>query len=396
MDKLFSNIYLETTGSQEALTQAMDMAIDNGAQSLFVLGCEADSLCPASFDVYLKSLAVPVFGGIFPRIVYRKEYFSRGTLVCSLSQAVDVATFTSLSRPQTDFNEVIDRCSPWMEGINAFLILLDGLSKGIDPFIEQLYSALGSDKSVVGAGAGSLELVQKPCLISNEGLLKDAAQVVGLPASLSLGVRHGWKQVAGPFLVTDSQENFIRTLNYRPAFQVYRENVEALCGESFSEKAFFDIAKTFPFGMEILDDEVLIRDPIQVDGDVLVCVGKVPRHTMLYLMQGHSETLIGASAEAAQSTQRALDCGARGGCETLLFDCISRILFLGSRFDEELAGVYEALPDKSELIGALSLGEIASTTTGRIRFFNKTTVVGAIRLSCANGFDSDAERGLSR
>jgi hypothetical protein len=65
----------------------------------------------------------------------------------------------------------------------------------------------------------------------------------------------------------------------------------------------------------------------------------------------------------------------------LIFDCISRALFLDQDFKNELSAVYQSFQKYAPSIqpeGALSLGEIALNGRGNLEFFNKTLVTGII------------------
>ena len=65
---------------------------------------------------------------------------------------------------------------------------------------------------------------------------------------------------------------------------------------------------------------------------------------------------------------------------SLLIDCISRAIFLGPRFANELAAVRTALAagGAPAPVGALTLGEISCRGDGYLEFFNKTAVVGVL------------------
>jgi hypothetical protein len=60
--------------------------------------------------------------------------------------------------------------------------------------------------------------------------------------------------------------------------------------------------------------------------------------------------------------------------DALIFDCISRKLFLQEEFAAELSGICNAFPTPQLSIGALVLGEIATGLSGSINFHNKTAV----------------------
>ncbi len=373
MNKLIASTSCDREGTFHGLKAAIETSLAQGAKSLFVLSCEGNDISAGELNDYLGTVPVPLFGGIFPRIVHGSEALARGHIVCGFSRELSLALVPLDEHKPNLWRTILQSRCAWLEQCHSLIALIDGLSPHIDAFIDLLYNHIGPDRPVVGGGAGSLELVQKPCLLTNEGLVGNAAVIAGLPLRSRVGVRHGWQQMAGPFLVTKSDGNVIHTLNYEPAFQVYRETIESCSDKRFSDHDFFSIAKTYPFGMEKLDEEILIRDPIAEREGSLVCVGGIPEHAMVYIMQGNVDTLMNA---ARQVTERF---PLEEATDLFVFDCISRQLFLGERFNDELALIGERLPEESHMVGALTLGEIASSRWGPIQFLNKTIVVSTLQ-----------------
>src|SRR5690606_19557614 len=159
----------------------------------------------------------------------------------------------------------------------------------------------GSHAVVVGGGAGYADLVQRPCLLSNAGVLEDSALLVALPGSIAHGVAHGWQRLSGPFLVTRSQGNVLAELNYQAAFDVYRDEVETHAGQALRDTDFFSVAKTFPLGIEGVDGDFLVRDPIKQVGDALICVGELPQNATVFLLKGEAGALIASAGESARA-----------------------------------------------------------------------------------------------
>ncbi len=375
MNGLFSKVLYTDTQCVDDLSTSIDSLIREGAKSVLLFLTEAYATHSASMNRLLRQIPVPIVGGIFPQVIHGGRHRERGALLCGMRFSLDVKILSELSNNLDVCEETLTRLSPWLDKHPSFLVLVDGLSANIDPFIDMLYDKLGPSKTVVGGGAGSLSLQQQVCLLSNQGLFLDAAILVGWSKRITVGVSHGWQKVAGPFLATSTQGNIIYTLDYRPAFELYKEVIESQSSKRFDKEGFFSIAKTFPFGMERLDQEILIRDPIATEGNALVCVGRVPENTLVYLMKGVPDSLIKSAGKAAQLVVNAL--GKKESCnmDCMLFDCISRVLFLEERFEEELEGIVSKLPNNAEVIGALTLGEIASSPWGGLQFLNKTTVV---------------------
>jgi hypothetical protein len=257
-------------------------------------------------------------------------------------------------------------------------VLVDGLSAGIEPFLRRVYDELGNSVAYLGGGAGSLSLEQRPCVFCADGVFADAAVVALSPRTCGLGVRHGWLPIAGPLVATRTHRNRIEQLNWEPAFPVYSRIVEADSHRPVQREHFLERAREFPFGLLRDEQETVVRDPIQVDfGDALVCVGSVPENSVLHIMKGVPERLIEAAAGAAHDAARPRPGQAM---QSLLIDCISRAIFLGPRFEEELTAVRSALAASGAPVpvGALTLGEISCRGDGYLEFYNKTAVVGVL------------------
>ncbi|MBO0612147.1 MAG: hypothetical protein RL122_1433 [Pseudomonadota bacterium] len=370
----FPLILVDPLGSAETLFEHIDAAVQAGANSLLVLACDANAFTAAQLDARLCALPIPIFGGIFPEIIAGAQEMSRGSIVCGLAVSASVHHIERLSDPDEDY-------LPYAEGLIAsipagatLVTLVDGLSKRISTFLENLYEALGTRNQYIGGGAGSLSFTQKPCLFSNQGLKMDCAQVTALHLPIHIGIEHGWDKFAGPFFVTGAYDNIITSLDYRPAFEVYQEVVEADSGQRFNDTNFFDLAKAYPFGLDRLKGEVVVRDPLLRDGNNLVCVGEVPANHIIYILKGEAASLLAASTTCARHATRAQTPPMLG----LLFDCISRTLFLQARFAEEIGNIRQHLPTNVPLIGVLSLGEIADAGHTCLEFFNKTIVLGIL------------------
>ncbi len=369
------HVEFDPVGSADLLARRLDEAVARGARSVLVLAGDgvpwpADAVSPV-----LQRLPVPVFGGVFPEVVYGLEHRSDALVVVSLAVEASVVVVDGLDQIGTDFGA-------GLHGFDAdarsVLVVVDGLSRFIARFIEAVFDHVGGGPSFLGGGAGSLSFQSRPCVITPDGLLAGVGLVIGLDTTLSVGVNHGWEPIAGPFVVTRTHGNTVHQLDYRPAAQVYRECVEPRVGTMLQAANFFEHAKGHPFGIQRFDGSLLVRDPIVMQGDDLVCVGEVPEQTVLRILRGDAQALIDAAGRGTDDALAGL-ASAPGGA--LLIDCISRVLFLGDGFAAELAAVQQRLqaanPLATPLFGAMTLGEIANDGTHCLEFYNKTFVLGA-------------------
>lgn len=364
-------IWFEPEGELDRFFSNMDAAVAAGARSLFLLSCEANHFPVGELNRKLGGLPVPVFGGIFPQIIHARRNVVRGTLVCALDAAVEVHHVERISDPQTDIAAQISGFDTALQAMPTIMVLVDGVAKRITTVLDAIYDALGMNRHYLGGGAGSLNFIQKPCLFSNAGVLADAAQLVGMPMRSGVEVGHGWQVLSGPFLVTCSEGATIHELDYRPAFEVYREEVEKISGARFEQRPFFEIANRHPFGHKKWEGDIIVREAMVRQGDSLVCAGELADGALLYVLAGDADELIRTVGDVARRLQ------VDGGV-VLAFDCIGRSLFLGDRYPEEIAAMTDALPENIPLFGALTVGEIAGRDEGCLEFYNKTIVLGAL------------------
>jgi len=366
---------LDRTGSVEQLRNLLDDVVSvNGVQSILVLACDQNGITPEAVDGILAGVPVPLFGGVFPEIIHEKEKLSRGFIVAGLSDRADVQVIPRLSDIDADYESLIDDTRASAD-TKTMIVFVDGLARRISALVDSLFNVFGLEFNYVGGGAGSLSFEQKPCLFTNDGLVQDSALLATLEIESGVGVSHGWTEVAGPFHVTESDRNVIQSLDWLPAFDVYRDVVESHGQKSLTVENFFEIAKSYPFGIIKLGTEKIVRDPLMVQGgDSLVCVGEVPQGSYVHILTGDVNSLVSAAGRALTLGEQSFQTTS-GRKTTLFIDCISRALFLEDQFSRELDAVHQ---ENTSLIGALTLGEIANSRRDYLEFYNKTSVVGVL------------------
>lgn len=354
-----------------------ELAGDEDVKGLLVLAGDANGWTAEMVNPILQSLKKPVFGGVFPQVIYGRKNYEKGVLVVGLPVAPEIAIIEGLSDSNADYDAQLEPLvEQWASASTeqeTLVVLVDGLSQRIAALVQALFSNFGLDRNFIGGGAGSLSFVQRPCILTPRGLLADSAVVVRLPLGMGVGVAHGWEPISEGMRVTESNRNVIQSLDWRPAFEVYRELVEAHSGKKFADNNFFDIAKCYPFGIAKMGAELVVRDPLMTDPNGgLVCVGEVPQNCVVKLLSGSPESLIAAAAQARTLAEESVPSATGGGETAFLIDCISRVLYLGDQIVDEL----ESVSGDKALFGALTLGEIANSGKDYLEFYNKTSVLG--------------------
>lgn len=321
----------------------------------------------------LNALDVNFIGGIFPEILYDKQRLNSGFIIKTIHLSVSpllIQDLENYSFQELNTNSILDDSK-------SALIFIDGLTANIANFLSNIFNELGDTISYIGGGCGSLSLEQKPAVFNNEGFFQDAAVVVFLKKEMSLGVKHGWQEIKGPFVASSSNKNVVKELNWQNAFEIYKSVVEEDSGRSIGIDNFFDVAKSYPLGIIKENEEQLVRDPIATnEAKELLCVGEVPENAVLSILKGEKDSLIDA---AHLATQEAVSKVTGTIDDVLIIDCISRVLFLEDNFHLEIEAIDTYLYTQTDIAnpveGVLTLGEIASSE-GYIEFHNKTIVVG--------------------
>lgn len=352
---------------------------DPDIKSILIFAADENGWTAQQLDPLLTQLEIPVLGGIFPQIIHEGHNYTQGAVLVALDEKPEWALVDDLSNPDADFDAAVDELTEHWQDLPApatHMVFVDGLATCIATLVDALFMNLGLEQGYLGGGAGSLSFQQRPCLLTPEGLKMDAALLIRLPLASGIGVAHGWEPISEPLKVTRATKNRVQELEWQPAFDVYRHQVESDAGQAFSEDNFFAIAKGYPFGINKLASEVVVRDPLMLDDtQAMVCVGEVPEGSFVRILKGSSESLIAAAGEAAslaskdwQTTQGQPP---QLGC---FIDCISRVLFMEDAILREFKQVSGDYP----LVGAMTLGEIANTGKDYLEFYNKTAVLGLL------------------
>lgn len=369
-------IQLDETGTVEALkTNIESMIAIDGVQGILILACDENGFTPDTVDEILTGFSIPVMGGIFPQIIHGTKNLSKGTIVAGLPTKPDVQFIPGLTDQSVDYEELIDQKFPEICDAPTMFVFVDGLSVRIVELLDSLFNIFGLDINYVGGGAGSLSFEQRPCLFTNEGLKMDGAVLALVDLASGIGVGHGWESIRGPFKVTESEQNILKTLDWKPAFDVYKEVVEEASGQTFGKDNFFDISKGYPFGINKMGSEKIVRDPIaKGEEGTIVMVEGIPVESFVDILTGDNNSLVAAAQRAYNQGQTAFP-GEAEKPWTFFIDCISRVLFMEDEFVQELNAVHDtSIP----LIGALTLGEIANSGDDYLEFYNKTAVIAVI------------------
>jgi len=311
-----------------------------------------------------KVEGVEVCGAIFPRVIFKGKSYAEGIIVARLNEdtMMQIIDIDDLSRFYPPKN------------INSVLTIVDGFSSQIDDFLEAFYALIPENTKLIGGGAGKTNLIQEPVIFDTQRFYLNSAIIISSTSSISLGVKHGYKPLMGPFIATHCHDNVLEKINFVDAFSVYKNSIENNSDVRFEKMPFFKISQQYPLGIVRYKKDFIVREPVSTDGKNIVLVGKIDSNSVLSILKAEKEDIINAAHEAALDS--------RNGSESesiksvLLVDCISRFGFLDKAFKKEIQAISKAYPPKTMIWGMLSLGEIANANQEGIEFYNNTCVVG--------------------
>jgi hypothetical protein len=237
----------------------------------------------------------------------------------------------------------------------------------------------GATVPLVGGCAGDDLKMRATSQLCGRTALRDAVvgAAISSDAPFGIGVRHGWRTVGEPMLVTHSGGNRVLTLDDRPALDVYLDRLGAPADARTDPAAFTRFALTHPLGLSRRSAEPQVRFVAEADfaDRSLGCIAEVPQGGLTWFMEGDADSVLAATDAACAAALDGL--GGSAPLGLLAFDCIARRGVLGEpgiRTEiARVAGVAGGVP----VAGFYTYGEIARTH-GISGFHNQTLVVLAV------------------
>lgn len=332
----------------------------------------------ARLDVLRENCAarqIDLCGALFPRLVVDAGFRNQGAWLLPFEVAPTRILLANLPREAeaaaARIADAVEARAPDAPG--TLFMIFDAMVPNIASILEALYLRLADRFAYAGVNAGSETFQPMPCLFDAGGLAGDGVLCLILPGAGGAALDHGYAAPAEIITATATQGNRILSIDWRPAFDVYREQVRELYGVALTRENFYEYAIHFPFGILLANNEFIVRIPVALEADgSLFCVGEVPENAMMVLLRA-------PQVDTARSAGRIADIlrdgfGGLAGRDLLTFYCAGRRLHLGDAAETELARLAEA-NGGARLVGALSLGEIGSLSQwGYPQFHNATLV----------------------
>jgi hypothetical protein len=347
---------------------------------VLALVAEADVSHVERLQAACRHVGRPLVGAVFPALIVDHRFADRGALLVPLermpayvlAQGFDAESHAEVAARADRFaTDLLAKLPDAPTGEPPFLALLvDGLLPTTASVLERLYVTLADRVRYIGANVGSETFRPMPCLFDAERLVQGAVLGLLLEGISDMALEHDYPLPKIASSATSTEGNRIINIDWRPAFDVYRELVRKQYGIEIDRENFYRYGVHFPFGIVRAQGEPLVRIPVSLEDDgSLHCIGEVPENAILSLIEAPSIDALRTGEHLAAAL------GGDGG-EILLFYCAGRRLHLGDSAGQELELLAEAAGG-ARLLGALSLGEIGSPRGQGYPLFHNACMVGA-------------------
>jgi len=363
--------YIFSNNIKSLENQLEEYRVENKIKSALFVMAEDEHYSNDLIKPLVKKFRKPIIGGIFPELIYQGERKKQGVLLLPLPFELKTQLF-DLSETSEDFLKQLElEQKDSLDPSSTLFVFTDALSNNKESFIEALFNFFGINPTYIGGGAGSLKFKSFPCIITNSGLHTNSVVIGWTNKKSALGVAHGWRAVSDPLKVTKAMGNQLISLNWKPAFEVYKDIVESHSGMKFTSDNFFDIAKSYPLGIAKIDAEMVVRDPFMATDEVIHLVDKINEGEYVNILNGDMDSLLAGATKAKgiamSKTDESMD------KESIFcIDCISRVLYMQNNFIKEL----EVIGYNVNVNGILTIGEIANSEESFLEIYNKTIVIG--------------------
>jgi hypothetical protein len=261
----------------------------------------------------------------------------------------------------------------------VLIMLTDGLAGDQQEIVRGAYGVAGAGVPLVGGCAGDDLKMRATHQFHGTEVLQDAVVAAALAsdAPVGIGVRHGWRRVGDPMLVTQSEVNRVLAIEDRPALDVYLERLDAPREVRSDPDAFTRFASTHPLGLASRRGEEHVRFVSGADfaERALICIAEVPCGALTWFMEGDDDSVLAATDSACDDALQAL--GERPPLGMVAFDCIARRGVLGEQGIRQEIDRVASRGRGAPVAGFYTYGEIARTK-GISGFHNQTLVVLAV------------------
>ncbi len=370
-------------GAQErAGARAVDDALIHDDPKLLIVFCsQAHDLRQVLRQIRKRAGDVPLIGCTTAGEIATAGPSDASVVVTALGGsgfAVRTAVATEVSGNLREAGAHVARSLPDRADLphQVVLLLSDGLAGDQQEVVRGAHGVLGAAVPLVGGCAGDDLKMSRTFQLYDDRVLSDSVVAAGIAsnAPLGIGVRHGWRRVGEPMLVTSSRSNRVHTLDDRPALDAYLKHLGAAEPAHQDQEGLARLALTHPLGLGRANgpDQMCFIGGGDFAERSLSCIAEVPQGALAWIMEGDARSVLEATEAACGDSLVAL--GGRPPLGMIAFDCIGRRAVLGKEGIRTEIDRLAAMGSGAPVAGFYTYGEIARTRGVR-GFHNQTLVV---------------------
>lgn len=341
--------------------------------NLFCLMAERDRAILPTLQQACRAHHIALHGAIFPALINQQGVEPSGIWLCPEPRAQHRLVVFDRAQGFEGQVRLLEEAihallAHWPDAAHrpCLRLIFDGQLPRVGSLLDRLYLTFADRVRYVGACAGSETFAPIDCLFDTTSAMGNGVVCSVLPAQNCQALPHGYRISDRQMLLTSHTGNCINQIDWRPAFEVYQSLAEQLCDSPISAETFYQVAVHMPFGVLRLDQEPVVRIPVQLDANGAIhCAGEVPDHAILTLLEGPP-----ANLELAKSLHMS---SLPAATELALFYCAGRYQHLGDAANAELQALWRE-SGVQQLYGALSLGEIGERSAGQVPLFHNGAI----------------------
>lgn len=315
----------------------------------------------------------PLIGAVFPELIAEGDFKKEGILLIHFEK-MPGHCITPVSHRSSSLDAITSDITSCLdidigESAQALFMIFDSMIPNIATIIDETYLQVGDNVNYMGVNAGSETFQPINCLFDNKQFVGDAVLSMLIPQHPGAIVEHGYTNPDSTISATSTTGNHISSIDWRPAFDVYKELARKYYGVEINAENFYENAVHFPFGIMRMDGEMLVRIPVLLEDDgSIFCVGEVPENSVLTLLKA-------VSPNSSKTVDTLVENMSRQPDESILtFYCAGRRMHLGDAAVNELTLLNKKMINK-RIFGALSLGEIGGSKQGGYPLFHNAALV---------------------
>jgi len=327
-----------------------------------------------------REFSIPLVGAIFPALVKDNNFYTDGVWLIVFDEMPYFSLLEELPSDSDEarqkVNEVTTNIYQHLSGDSdaTLFMIFDAMLLNIGTLLDDMYLKLANRVHYAGINAGSETFQPMPCLFDAEKLVNNGLLLVLLQNNKGAILEHGYHAPQKVVYATSTENNCISQIDWRPAFDVYQELVLTQYEMEINRENFYELAVHYPFGIVRANHHVVVRIPVSLSADgSLYCIGEVPANSVLTLL----ERPVVDSDETLKALHEGLTKlnGDNKDEELLLFYCAGRRMHIGIEAARNELDRFKSITQAAQVAGALSLGEIGSSTLHGYPLFQNATLV---------------------